>query len=218
MLFSFFISPVFATEINNPATCDSGTLSTDTGPTNLRANYESNTLNLKWYDENGNQLNVQNESNSCTYGGSINLPTPPTKRGYTFKGWKVAQYDFSTLDADIPGTGYTYNLTTWIVSFPYGDVSGIALCSITAGTYAVAGTPVEGGGGDRKYCWCKATGFKPSSENIVYVPVSSPGWVFRYESVSASDCASDCRTSCGYSLQSSSTVGFRRAVFGITQQ
>ena len=87
ILFSFFISPVFATEINNPATCDSGTLSTDTGPTNLRANYESNTLNLTWYDDNSVM-----DVTSCTYGNPINLPTPPTKKGYTFKGWKVIKY------------------------------------------------------------------------------------------------------------------------------
>ena len=93
MLFSLFISPVFATEINNPATCDSGTLSTDTGPTNLRANYESNQLNLKWYDDDYNRINVSStSSDSCTYGGAINLPTPPTKTGYTFKGWKVIKY------------------------------------------------------------------------------------------------------------------------------
>jgi len=109
MLISLFISPVFATEINNPATCDSGTLSTDTGPTNLRANYESNTLNLKWHDENGTPIT----SNTCTYGGTITMPTAPTKRGYTFKGWKVITH---TTVEYIESTGTQYINTNYIPS------------------------------------------------------------------------------------------------------
>ena len=238
MLISFFVSPTFATEINNPATCDNGTLSTDTGPTNLRANYESNTLNLKWYDDNGNQLNVQNESNSCTYGGSINLPTPPTKRGYTFKGWKVAIYDFSTFDATINGDhrhargvnisnntdvchhdGYIITCNVdfsdlgryqWKTSFSYGTIYGNAMCSTVPGSYAVTGNPINDSG---KYCWCRAISYK--NNDIIYSPTSNFSWVFSKAYESASACASNCAASCSGGFQS--YVGFRRAIFGVTQ-
>ena len=138
MLFLIFISPTFATEINNPATCDSGTLSTDTGPTNLRANYESNTLNLRWYDDDNNRINVSSSSDSCIYGGAINLPTPPTKRGYTFKGWKVIQdytpieylqttgNEFQYIDTGVPGDNNNYRIITDFMPLNFPDGSHVA--------------------------------------------------------------------------------------------
>ena len=105
-----FAAPCFATGVSgDSATCDSGTLSTDTGPTNLRANYESNTLNLKWHDENGTPIT----SNTCTYGGTITMPTAPTKRGYTFKGWKVITH---TTVEYIESTGTQYIDTLFSLS------------------------------------------------------------------------------------------------------
>ena len=213
-----FAAPCFATGVSgDSATCDSGTLSTDTGPTNLRANYESNTLNLKWYDENGNQLNVQNESNTCTYGGSINLPTPPEKKGYTFKGWKVFyQYDFSTLDTSIDGTAYNSNQTakTWDTIFPYGIIYGRALCSQTSGNFAIAGTPDESGDGDTRYCWCQVLSYKNTSNNVMYEPTSSLPWVFLVGRNSTSNCALNCTYPCADYVRL--YPKFRRAIFGVT--
>ena len=236
VLFSIIISPVFATEITDPATCDSGTLSTDTGPTNKRANYESNTLNLKWYDDSGNQLNVPTASNSCTYGGSIIPPTPPTKRGYTFKGWKVA-YDFSMLSIVSSGLrriGKGEYLSThgiscvsengngcdadfadlnkheWKVPFTSGDtIYGISMCSSVSGTNAVAGSPINDQG---VFCWCKASKYKPSNTDSKYAPLNVLSWVFAYQDTTDAYCAFRCAYNCAYYTQMSSS--FRTAVYG----
>ena len=241
MLFSLFISPVFATEINNPATCDSGTLSTDTGPTNLRANYESNTLNLKWYDDNENLLDVSGTSSgTCTYGGTINMPTPPTKRGYTFKGWKVAIYDFSTFNLAIGGSHrygkgnsnnsdkcyYDGNNVTcgsdfadlnqqqWKTPFSYGTIYGKAICSTTSGTYAGRGSPSNTYGPN---CWCRAIGYKPNGSNIMHIPTNNLPWVFRFEfgteNTAVAACPNTCALRCSGEHQYNRS--FRQAIYGI---
>ena len=153
---------------------------------------------------------------TCQSGGDITLQTAPVKRGHTFTGWAVALYDFSTLDPDVAATNHTYNASamTWAATFPYGIVSGTALCSITSGSYAVAGTPDESTSGGQ-YCWCKATAYTPNGSNITYENTSSSAWVFRYDFGSASECASGCAFRCGHDVRS--YAGFRRAVFGETQ-
>ena len=219
ILISFFISPTFATEINNPATCDSGTLSTDTGPTNLRANYESNQLNLTWYDENNNQLTT----NTCSYGGSINLPAPPEKRGYTFKGWKVVTC-VSELDRSIQGTVYahktndgssssnanSYGITengTWAVQFSYGVVKGEALCSASSdhhNTYHV-NHPSGGNGG---VCSCRVTSYTPSGgQQCNY---TGP-WTY-LGSYTVEQCRSWCSGGCGYYVMAADGT-FRDALY-----
>ena len=87
---------VFATDVSGGEMCDTDVLNTDTGPVNLRAEFEPETINLKWY--NGDtHLTVPNASNTCTYDDAISLPTNPTKPGYKFNGWKA-----------IPGTRVEY--------------------------------------------------------------------------------------------------------------
>ena len=156
------------------------------------------------------------DTTTCQTGGDITLQTAPAKRGHTFTGWAVALYEFSTLDPSVAGTNYTDNASnkTWATTFPYGLVSGKSLCSVTQGTFAVTGTPDESTGGGQ-YCWCKATGYTPVGQNIVYENSSSSSWVFDYDRGSASDCASNCAHGCGRRVQDYSA--FRRAVFGITQ-
>ena len=168
----------------------------------------ADTETIKWYVD-GNVYNTT----TCQSGGDVNMPTPPSKTGYTFAGWVVALYDFSTLDPDVAGTNNTYNTTamTWTTAFPYGVVSGKALCSVTGGAFAQTGNPDTGTEGGQ-YCWCKATGYISEGSNIVYENVSSSPWVFRYDPGSASDCASNCASSCGISVWYRSD--FRRAVFG----
>ena len=99
-IFSVYSVPSFATNVDNgeDATCDEDTLESPTGPVRLRAEFTPEIINLKWYDENNNRINVASASNTCTYDTAISLPTNPTKTGYKFKGWKIVQdYDFSTL-------------------------------------------------------------------------------------------------------------------------
>ena len=46
------------------------------------------------------------DTTSCQTGGDIDLPTPPTKRGYTFNGWTSGIYDMSTLNTTTNGIRY----------------------------------------------------------------------------------------------------------------
>ena len=87
-----------------PADCDNDTLDTTSGTANLRADFEANRIDLRWYDNN-TMLNVSStSSDKCIYDTTIDLPTNPTKTGYTFKGWKVRpEYDFSTLTTGTNG-------------------------------------------------------------------------------------------------------------------
>ena len=107
------------------------------------------------------------------------------------------------LDPSIAGTGYTNSAAnmTWTTNFPYGDVSGIALCSTTpktgTGSYPVS-DPDESGGG--QYCYCKATH-----------PVLSR-WVFLSANGSSANCASNCASGCGYNVRY--YAGFRSSMFG----
>lgn len=46
----------------------------------------ANTINLTWQDASGDT----HATNSCSYGGTLTTPTTaPTRRGYTFTGWRV---------------------------------------------------------------------------------------------------------------------------------
>ena len=77
--------PAFA-EITNNATCNTTNLgqSNNNSTANVEANWNANTININWY--NGDTRVAQN---TCTYDGSITLPTQPTKPGYTFSGWRL---------------------------------------------------------------------------------------------------------------------------------
>ena len=109
--------PSFATDVSGGETCDTDVLNTDTGPVNLRAEFEPETINLKWYNGN-NQITVPTASNSCTYDTPISLPANPTKPGYKFKGWNIipgtlVEYIQSTGKQWI-NTGIIGNEKTWI--------------------------------------------------------------------------------------------------------
>ena len=73
------------------ADCDNTTLGTYEGPTTLQAQWDANTINLKWYDDvNGQEIDVAGtDSATCDYDGEIVLPTEPEKEGYIFAGWRV---------------------------------------------------------------------------------------------------------------------------------
>ena len=99
--------PSFATDVTGGETCDTDVLNTDTGPVNLRAEFEPETINLRWYNNNTLLDTTSTNSNTCTYDTAINLPADPVKPGYKFKGWKVQpEYDFSTLGNSFQGSQY----------------------------------------------------------------------------------------------------------------
>ena len=76
------------TGVGGSTTCDSATLgqSENNSTANVEADWTANTININWY----NGDNVVS-TNTCTYDGTITLPTQPTKTGYTFAGWKLRE-------------------------------------------------------------------------------------------------------------------------------
>ena len=71
------------------APCTNNTLETYSGNSNLSADWQPNTINLTWYNEQ-EKLTVQQSAQSCVYDGTLSIPaTQPTRVGYTFAGWKV---------------------------------------------------------------------------------------------------------------------------------
>ncbi len=107
----------------------------------------------------------------------------------------------------------------WGAVFPYGDVSGISVCSnIDGGTIGTVATDEQtttlnsqytsqanGGSVAGQYCWCKM-------EN----PVASR-WVFKQSGRSANECKYNCPNNCASSGSPSGLVrneSFRIAVFG----
>jgi hypothetical protein len=64
------------------------------------AHWTPNTISLTWYPDNTDdptdtidttQGSEDEAAGTCTYGGSITLPTQPEKTGFTFVGWSVVQ-------------------------------------------------------------------------------------------------------------------------------
>lgn len=59
------------------------------GSVTCTAQWTQNSINLKWYDDEGSANEAEGGAASCSYDAGITLPTNPGKDGYTFKGWKV---------------------------------------------------------------------------------------------------------------------------------
>ena len=139
--------------------CVESTLGTATGPANLEADWNANTINLEWYNED-TKLTVPTTSNTCTYDGGITLPsTNPTKTGYTFRGWQVraaqqclpsdfnytnitplSPYGYTRLNGTAGGNESTYGLTVgsgeWAVDYgSAGVIKGMAKCSAKSGNH-----------------------------------------------------------------------------------
>ena len=112
LIFALLSLPAFATDIPytndsyTSSTCDSGVLQHDSGTVRLRARYEPNTINIRWYNNNTEITPANTAANTCDYDDDLTLPeTQLTRTGYTFAGWRVRpQYDFSTLPTNELGT------------------------------------------------------------------------------------------------------------------
>ena len=83
-----FAIPAFAT-IESGSTCDTTNLgqSENNSTANVEADWTANTININWYIDDSAQTTLT--TNTCTYDGTITLPTQPTKTGYTFAGWQL---------------------------------------------------------------------------------------------------------------------------------
>jgi len=101
IIFSSFATDPDISSSTTTASCADAVLNTNGGNVNIEINWEPNVIPLRWY--NGNTMV---ESNTCTYGGGLNIPEPPAERtGYTFRGWRVRPtYDFTQLDNSVDGS------------------------------------------------------------------------------------------------------------------
>ena len=83
-----FAIPAFAT-IESGSTCDTTNLgqSENNSTANVEADWTANTIHINWYGGSDDLLVL--DANTCTYDGTITLPTEPTKTGYTFNGWRL---------------------------------------------------------------------------------------------------------------------------------
>jgi len=235
----FFTTDSFASGIasnTNSAPCTNNTLETYSGNSNLSADWQPNTINLRWY--NGNTLlDVQSSANTCVYDGTLTVPsTAPTRVGYTFDGWQVRpEMDFSTINTSTNGTerwakepttkgtgqqcSYgtietsTWNISCdndntfkelqileWKVRFEHGDLYGIGGCSDDGeGTHlGQSGEPVITNKTGQQYCWCKVTGYKASSSDIIYAPSDKLPWIWRDN---YTYCTNSCAFNCAYTVR-----------------
>ena len=118
----------------------------------------------------------------------------------------------------------------WKVHFAWGDIYGSSYCSAKSGNnnnytwnnnssnWLATYSELENASGTKQYCWCQATGYKPSGESTLYGPTSvsvgSP-WVFINDRGSAVVCARGCAERCAdYVLHNYNS---RYALFGVTQ-
>ncbi len=110
------------------------------------------------------------------------------------------------IDPTIEGTSHTYSAAnmTWKTVFPYGNVSGVAVCNDTSGSSWGGSTTVEMQETGGVMCWCKMT----------HPAVSL--WVFGHVGSSSSDCADFCVAHCGSNVRTGSN--FRSGVFSSVGQ
>ena len=73
-------------ELNTIGTSTMNNVCADNFPMDMYAVYEPKTVTLNFDDDNGHT-----STTTCTYDGLVNLPEPPTRVGYDFKGWKLVQ-------------------------------------------------------------------------------------------------------------------------------
>ena len=242
LLLCLFVGDSFASGIASnsaSAPCTNNTLETYSGNSNLAADWQPNTIQLRWYDNN-TLMDVQSSANTCVYDSTLTIPqTAPTRTGYTFAGWTVRpEYDFSSLDASKTGierwaissnrclyksggdNAYEVSCNSddefkelrqyeWKVKFSYGMVYGMSGCSTTGGTYAQSGNPTIGNG---THCWCKITGYKPNGGNTIYAPTMSASWILREGSYySDASCATNCAGGCSFVMLTDEV--FRQSMF-----
>ena len=103
---SIAISTPGLAEITSGATCDTTNLgqSENNSTANVEADWTANTINIDWWtgDEDSDEAYA---STTCTYDGTITLPTEPTKTGYTFNGWVLVEEEGTPSSAPVSSPG-----------------------------------------------------------------------------------------------------------------
>ncbi|MBP9999614.1 MAG: InlB B-repeat-containing protein [Proteobacteria bacterium] len=97
----------------------------------------ANTVVLDWQESGGNSI----PDGSCTYGGNLVLPSAPSRSGYTFTGWRLADGTMANAGTTITGgcvVGYTN---------AYNGTSAAITAQWSQGTYTVSFNANGGTGG-----------------------------------------------------------------------
>jgi hypothetical protein len=258
--------PCFAADIASNASsaqCVEPTLHRYEGTANLQAEWEANTIQLRWYNNN-TLITPTDAIDDCEYAGSLTRPSNPSRIGFTFNGWKVRPLiDFSNLNNNLGvpsgneyGKGVYYSADyclyydgswhggaelckqpeftelqqqEWKQGFTNGTVYGMSHCSALPGNNYSTTWPAENRanytstldamntydsqhtGEEKKYCWCRATGYKTGNPAVVKGSLSPLTWVFVDTTGSSSGCTRDCAVSCADRFRWHSA--FRAAVF-----
>ena len=110
----------------------------------------------------------------------------------------------------------------WGTVFPYGDVSGISVCSTQSGTYPNVATDAQSAILDGEYASQAGVGISALTANQIYCwckmknpTVSGSPWV--YSANYGGSCAPYCASGCSSNAASASRVAFRSALFGIEE-
>ena len=69
---------------------------------------------------------------------------------------------------------------------------------------------LENATGDKQYCWCHLTGYKPSDSNIIYIPSNSLSWIYTH--ATTIPCDSTCAMWCAAKF--ASYAGLQNALLG----
>ena len=83
----------------------------------------------------------------------------------------------------------------WKIQFNAGWLYGMSKCSAKSGNtynwninyksyWTATYDELESATGDKRYCWCKPTGFRPNNENTFYAPSNNLLWVLNSSSIS----------------------------------
>ena len=80
------------TAVNSLYAAGAGGSWTMDGTARCTAIWVGQRISITWNDNDGdNSTNATGGTPSCYYGTDVTLPTAPTRPGYTFSGWQVAE-------------------------------------------------------------------------------------------------------------------------------
>ena len=139
--------------------------------------------------------------------------------------WHAVHTNSSVSEACSLRAEYTdMEANEWKTETGQGMIYGSAHCSAKAGNHhngswsttyksdwSATIAELDEVSGDKNYCWCQVTGFKPTNASTIQGPLASLSWVFRGASGSASVCSSICANYCSSYVRNYS--GFRAALF-----
>jgi len=146
-------------------------------------------------------------ASGATHVDVVNCKTDSGLNALSQKEWKV-EYRDDTIKGTLYGSGYCSarggNGNPWN----------------TASSFATT-SQLEDASGEKRYCWCQATGWQPENSDIVYANSNNiswgdtsvdanAAWILSFDDASASYCAKACEAACVEFLNYSA---FRRALF-----